>query len=644
MSAVLAAAVAPAPAAAADGRVVTAKPRAGWILGCSPVRAGASALKAHCVSRRLPVATAIDGRPFLPPFDDFGRDLGARAKQDKCGRTRAGEYIRGAPCLERGRSKRLHSLRIGTARDGYGLYGPRGVRGRLLTNRDLDACHGHRHRLGAKSAYHYHVTREFPYTIGCFRGVPKRPAAPKPAPPAPETAVAPRAQAATGVLADPALFPAFDPGVSDYAVRCVAGTPVRLWTTGPATVEVDGGAPVAGQSISLTAGQGFSFVVDTGAARSVHHARCLPADFPQTTVQRSGVPESEFVIVTTLDAQHPYAIVFDTHGVPIWWMRPPQQVIDAKLLSTGNIAWARFDLLVDDPRNGFEVRGLDGRLVSEHRTVGMATDVHDFVEVPNGDTLLLSYRPRDGVDLRPYVANGAPDLADATVLDAEIQQVRPDGSVAWRWNSADHLSFDETLFWGPAYPLSDSRFAQDPVHINSVELDGDGLIISTRHTNAVYRIDRATGEVDWKLGGTATPDRLAVVGDPFGVAPFSAQHDARVLPDGTLTLHDNGTFASGRKPRAVRYRLDPAAGTATLLEALTGSDVPPSQCCGSARRLPGGSWLIGWGGLPRITEGKPGMAPTFELTWDAGGFSYRAVPVLPGVLSRASLRAGMDAM
>jgi hypothetical protein len=66
--------------------------------------------------------------------------------------------------------------------DGFPIFGPRGDGGRELTNVDLDECHGHTHEVeldGRRVAtYHYHFTREYPYTIGCFRGAPAR--APRP--------------------------------------------------------------------------------------------------------------------------------------------------------------------------------------------------------------------------------------------------------------------------------------------------------------------------------------------------------------------------------------------------------------------------------------------------------------------------------
>jgi len=62
-----------------------------------------------------------------------------------------------------------HSGLVGYIRDGFGIYGYKGVGGVELSNADLDDCHGHAH---APIGYHYHATIEYPYTIGCYRGIP----------------------------------------------------------------------------------------------------------------------------------------------------------------------------------------------------------------------------------------------------------------------------------------------------------------------------------------------------------------------------------------------------------------------------------------------------------------------------------------
>ncbi|MEU9992742.1 YHYH protein [Streptomyces sp. NPDC048045] len=69
-----------------------------------------------------------------------------------------------------------HSPLVGYAIDGFGIYGPRGEDGKIVRNKDLDVCHGHRHAImwdGRKVVmYHYHLNGDCPYSIGCFRGKP----------------------------------------------------------------------------------------------------------------------------------------------------------------------------------------------------------------------------------------------------------------------------------------------------------------------------------------------------------------------------------------------------------------------------------------------------------------------------------------
>jgi hypothetical protein len=98
-----------------------------------------------------------------------------------------------------------------------------------------------------------------------------------------------------------------------------------------------------------------------------------------------------------------------------------------------------------------------------------------------------------------------------------------------------------------------------------------------------------TGSIEWKLDGTTTPQSLTITNGPVS---FSGQRDAQLLPDGTISVHDNGTNA-GRPPRVVRFSVDPVARTATLIQTITDPTVTAtSECCGSDRLRPGGGWVI----------------------------------------------------
>jgi hypothetical protein len=180
------------------------------------------------------------------------------------------------------------------------------------------------------------------------------------------------------------------------------------------------------------------------------------------------------------------------------------------------------------------------------------------------------------------------------------------------------------------------------VHINAVEPDGNGLLVSTRHTDSIYRISRADGHVEWKLGGTDTPQSLDIVGDRAPPATLGGQHDVRRLADGSVSVFDNGTNL-GRAPRAARYRVDTSDNTATLVESRADSEITASPCCGGARKLDSNGWLVAWGGQPVFAEYGAGGSRVFKLQIN-GANTYRAVPVPTTRLSAAQLRGAMDSM
>jgi hypothetical protein len=328
--------------------------------------------------------------------------------------------------------------------------------------------------------------------------------------------------------------------------------------------------------------------------------------------------------------EHRYASIFDNHGVPIWWYHVPAR--DPRVLANGTILWD--DRSTSPPTWG--IHRLDGTLIRTLDTVGHPADPHDLQPLANGDFLAGAYVKQSHVDTSRYGGS-----RDADVANAELQQVSSSGQLIWDWKSQDHIKLAETgRFWNWAihHPVPQGY---DILHWNSIAPDGGSVVASFRHLDAVYKIQKSTGEIVWKLGGTRTPKSLKVKGDPSGYT-FGAQHDARLLPDGTLTVFDNRTTLGNNRPRAVRFRIDQGAGTATLLQSITDPAVSSSNCCGSARRLGNGDWLIDWGLSNGIGGYEPNGKRTFYLKFDPA-VSYRAEPVPPGI-SGADLRAAMNAI
>jgi len=118
---------------------------------------------------------------FFNALDDAGRDAGAHELQDSCdGHPQMQDvyhYHTYSPCLATAASKKARSSTlVGYALDGYGIYLERDARGNLPTDADLDVCHGRTSTVtwnGKRVVmYHYDITTEYPYTLGCYHGSP----------------------------------------------------------------------------------------------------------------------------------------------------------------------------------------------------------------------------------------------------------------------------------------------------------------------------------------------------------------------------------------------------------------------------------------------------------------------------------------
>lgn len=369
----------------------------------------------------------------------------------------------------------------------------------------------------------------------------------------------------------------------------------------------------------------------------------LPDGFPSWRFEslRPAPPGLFTVAFSNPGNGRPWVIVFDDDGVPRWWYSPDTKALWGQVLGNGNVTWPRSfgDGYGLDPRMAHEIRTESGRLVRLVKTGGSIVDGHEYRELGNGNVLLDSYVP-ETADLRRF---GGPKRA--AIVSAEVQEVAPSGRVVWRWNSRGHIGLRETGRWwhnvlhNPRRRLQ--REAFDPVHINSIEpRGGDEVVISTRHTDAVYGIDRASGEINWKLGGSKTGKSLQPVGDP-ATKLFGGQHDARIDRRGRLTIFDNGKDRP-RRPRVVFYRLDLEQGKAFYRGQLNDPEVTRSHCCGSARETADGGWLVSWGDNPLVTDFDPQGRIAFRLHLPAS--TFRAVPVPPGATSVSRLARGMEAM
>jgi len=455
------------------------------------------------------------------------------------------------------------------------------------------------------------------------------------------------APASMTLAADTILTPGFSTSIPNYTTSCATGTVNMTASAGTGmTLAVDGHTAKSGSqtvAVPLHAGQRFKVKAKKGGKTTTHSIRCLPADFPVFTVEGSlpaTIPLFGFSnirpVVFNIPGITQYAIIADRNGVPVWWMEAPQNLFNVMGMKGGRIAMG----LADGPLTIYRPSGtLDKRM---RPTIGQP-DAHEAIPTSRGTFYLGATSQRFHIDLTPISGP-----ADGATLDSNIEEVSATGKSLWTWRSKDYFAISDTLLPQRFIPLTNvdpsGGSVWDIVHLNSIEDDNKGgIIASFRNTSAVYRIVKSTKAIDWKFGGTPSDKSLRVIGDDGTVPHLSGQHDARLLPDGTITIQDNGSNQT-RPARVTRWRIDRVAKTATLVEELKDPTIGRSVCCGSARKQTDGSWLVAWGSLSVIRGYNAAHRMTFNLHFADHGLTYRATPVTTKQVTTAQLLTGMDYM
>jgi hypothetical protein len=124
----------------------------------------------------------------------------------------------------------------------------------------------------------------------------------------------------------------------------------------------------------------------------------------------------------------------------------------------------------------------------------------------------------------------------------------------------------------------------------------------------ITKINRATGDIIWRLGGRN--NQFTFLNDSIR---FSHQHDIRRLPNGNITMFDNGNFHTPPFSRAVEYRLDEQQRTTELVWEFRNTPAIYTFATGNVQRLPNGNTLISWGTTNVITEVRPNGTKALEL-------------------------------
>lgn len=388
------------------------------------------------------------------------------------------------------------------------------------------------------------------------------------------------------------------------------------------------GAGVAGVVLLGPAGCGRGETVRSAALPDATHSgwrevfafRSRP-EFgpPAVKVSRSARETAQgyvFVAPKKGEAQ-PGAMILDNEGQPVWFRPVPdgQRAMDFKVQSYRGepvITWWEGVVAAGHGDGEYVILDSYYREVARVRAGnGYMGDLHDFVITDRGTALITIY----GTVIRDLASVGGSEAGE--VLDGIVQEIDIEtGEVLFEWHSLEHVALEESY----ATPEDDAGLPFDYFHINSIEVDSDdNLLVSARKTSAVYKIDRETGEVIWRLDGKESDFDL-----DYGTRSVY-QHDAIPRPDGTITILDNGISPEvDGESRGMVVELDEDEKTARLVRDYPHPSEMRAETQANMQTLPNGNVFIGWGSEPVFSEFDSEGELLFDAALRAGTESYRA--------------------
>ena len=280
-------------------------------------------------------------------------------------------------------------------------------------------------------------------------------------------------------------------------------------------------------------------------------------------------------IFTPLVSGEEFPVILDRDGNVVWYhidqVIPKTRILGVQPSCDGESVWFNsIDAVGDQLAMAWIVRvSWDGTEVQHYEVL---EHNHDFVELPDGSvgTLFHDYR----------------EVGQDNIRGDRIVELQPDGTIVDVWSVWDHFVYEDEVY------LPGTGWS----HANALEYlpHEDAYYVSLRNFAAIVKVDRATRELVWVLGGGHSD--FAFEGNP----PFADQHGFEIL-GGSMLIFDNGTVS-----RYESQALDVAFDTVTWTAEPTWSYLsdPPVfvPAGGDVKRLPSGNTLVTWSTAGQIDE------------------------------------------
>ena len=350
---------------------------------------------------------------------------------------------------------------------------------------------------------------------------------------------------------------------------------------------------------------------------------------PQVVIDKQASGQLPGLIVTEVHGgvSQTGPMIFDQHG-RIVWFNPlsPQPSAEhrafnvqvAKYQGKPVLAWFEGAVVAAHGQGTYQIVDTRYRTIAQIQAQGgYVGDLHELVLTPQGTALFTCYAPDQG-KIRVRGAVKTVPYWYGVVQEVDIAT----GKLLFQWRSDQHVPLDYS------YVPPGARLGGywDYFHINAIAIDplDQNLVISSRNTATLYKVNRKTGAVIWRMGGKHNQFRMGPG------AHFAFQHDVRMWPGGVMTLFDNegGPPRFGPQSRALTLAVDEQRKRVQLIRADLHTPPIYSAALGSVQPLTGGNVFVGWGTSSYFTEydshGRVLFDGGFATGGTEGAASYRA--------------------